>query len=111
MIISDQSMCQKGRFSKIRSHIKQLSCKKRMQPPGGHKCEIQGSGQGRRLMIKIFNSDNSGEFGAETWRQIHLNLPELSLLKNILPSQPFLGHHLGFHIFFHNCFFGGHTFF
>ena len=28
-----------------------------------------------------------------------------------LPSQPFLGHHLGFHIFFHHSLFEGHTFF
>ena len=27
-----------------------------------------------------------------------------------LQSQPFLGHHLGFHIFFHNSFLGGCTF-
>ena len=28
-----------------------------------------------------------------------------------LPSQPFLGHHLGFHIFFHHSLFEGHTLF
>jgi len=28
-----------------------------------------------------------------------------------LPSQPFLGCHLGFHIFFHNDLLGGHTLF
>ena len=28
-----------------------------------------------------------------------------------LPSQPFLGRHLGFHIFFHHGLFRGHTFF
>jgi len=40
---------------------------------------------------------------------------ELSLLKKIfainLPSQPFLGHHLGFHIFFHNGLLEGCTLF
>jgi len=34
---------------------------------------------------------------SETWRRQH----KLSLLK-ILPSQPFLGRHLGFHILLHN---------
>ena len=28
-----------------------------------------------------------------------------------LPSQPFFGHHFGFHIFFHNCLLGGYTLF
>ena len=42
------------------------------------------------------------------------NSPELSLLK-FLPLtyhlQPFLGRHLGFHIFFHHSLFEGHTLF
>jgi len=40
------------------------------------------------------------------------NLPELLLLKIFainLPSQAFLGHHLGFHILFHNGLLGGCT--
>ena len=39
------------------------------------------------------------------------NSPELSLLNFliIVPSQPFLGRHLGFHIFFHHSLFEGRT--
>ena len=43
-----------------------------------------------------------------------LNSPELSLLKIFtidLPLQPFLGRHLGFHIFFHHSLFEGRTLF
>ena len=42
------------------------------------------------------------------------NLPKLSLLKIFtinLPSQPFLGRHLGFHIFFHHSLSEGRTLF
>ena len=42
------------------------------------------------------------------------NSPELSLIKIFtinLPSQPFLGRHLEFHIFFHDSLFEGHTLF
>jgi len=39
------------------------------------------------------------------------NLPELSLLAINLPSQPFLGRHLGIHIFFYNGLLGGHALF
>ena len=38
------------------------------------------------------------------------NSPKLSLSIN-LPSQPFLGRHLGFHIFFHHSLFEGRTLF
>jgi len=44
-------------------------------------------------MAKIFNNDNSGKFVLPS----PPNSPELSLLKIYLP---FLGCHLGFHIFF-----------
>jgi len=41
------------------------------------------------------------------------NSPELSLkiFAFSLPSQPFLGHYFGVHIFFYNSILGGHTFF
>ena len=66
-----------------------------------------------RLMVKKFNNDNSGEFCAKTKQ--HKNSPELSLLKFLpltyVPSQPLLGRHLGFHIFFHHSLFEGRTLF
>ena len=46
--------------------------------------------------------------------QLAQNSPELSLLKICtinLPSQPFLGRHLGFHIFFHHSLSQGRTLF
>ena len=42
--------------------------------------------------------------------QLEQNSPELSFTIN-LPSQPFLGCHLGFHIFFHRSLFEGSTLF
>jgi len=40
------------------------------------------------------------------------NSPELSALLNFsLPSQPFIGRHFGFHIFFTTAFLGGAHFF
>ena len=55
---------------------------------------------------KNFNNDNSDEFCAKTRRhQIHLNC------HYYLPSQPFLGRHLGFHISFHHSLFEGDTLF
>jgi len=49
---------------------------------------------------------------SEMWTKF--NLPELSSLKFFainLPSQPFLGHHLGFYILFHNGLLGDLTLF
>jgi len=60
-----------------------------------------------RLMA---NNDNLGEFGAKSWRR----QPELSLLNFFFywPTiKPFLGWHLGFHIFFHNGLPQGRTLF
>ena len=45
---------------------------------------------------------------------IQVNLVRIVIIKIFtiyLSSQPFLGHHLGFHIFFHNSLFEGRTLF
>ena len=50
-------------------------------------------------------------FGAAwSWHKIHLNCRYLIFTIN-LPSQPFLGRHLGFYIFFHHSLFEGRTLF
>jgi len=49
---------------------------------------------------------------SETWRRQH-KFTWIVVIKNFaisLPSQPFLGHHLGFHIFFHYGLFGAAPF-
>ena len=53
---------------------------------------------------KIFNNDNSGEIVllppsfTRIQHQIHLNV-FIKIFTINLPSQPFLGRHLGFHFF------------
>ena len=59
---------------------------------------------------KNFNNNNSGEFGA-AW-SIGTKFTRIVVIKIFtinLPSQPFLGCHLGFHIFFHHSLFKGRT--
>jgi len=68
-----------------------------------NRCEIQGDSQEMTDYGKIFNDSNSG---AKSWNmekatQIHLNVV-IKTFAISLPSQPFLGCHLGFHILFHN---------
>ena len=61
-------------------------------------------------MAVMVGNSNLGEFFAKTKR--HKNSPELSFIKIFtinLPSQPFLGRHLGFHIFFHHSLIEGRT--
>jgi len=94
-----------------------------VQPQKGHsekRCEIQGGGQEMAVIVgyngKIFNNNNSGEIVLPSplftriWHQIHLNCRYKNFAIS-LPSQPFLGRHLGFHIFFHYGLFGPHSFF
>jgi len=68
-----------------------------------------------RLIAKNFNNNDSGEFVLPS-PHLAPNLPDLLLLKFLLyiklSSQPFLGRHLGFHIFFSQWpSWGTHTFF
>jgi len=67
-----------------------------------------------RLMAKFLITTIQVNFvpnPSEAWRRQHW----IVIIKNFaisLPSQPFLGRHLGFHIFFHNGLFGAtHIFF
>ena len=63
----------------------------------------------QQVSSRNFNSDYSGKFVLPSphftmiWHQIHL----IKIYAINLPSQPFLGCHLGFHIFFHNGLLGG----
>jgi len=75
------------------------------------KCGIEGSGQGMAMIVSYFNNVNLVPNPCEMCRrQIHPNC----FYKNVfisLPSQPFLGHHLGIYIFFTMVFFKGCTLF
>jgi len=64
----------------VKSNPKQLNRKKNVGPLEGHcekRCKIQGGSQEMAVMVKKFNNDNSGEFGAKSYvekaKQIHLN--------------------------------------
>jgi len=50
---------------------------------------------------------------SETWKRQHKFtwIIVIKIFTFSLPSQPFLGLHFGFHIFFHNSSLGGHTLF
>ena len=63
---------------------------------------------------KNFNYDNSGEFALPPPLGFGTKFTRIVVIKIFamnLPSQPFLGRYLGFHIFFHPGLFGGHTLF
>ena len=61
---------------------------------------------------KNFNNNNSGKFGAKTKQhQIHPRIAVIKIFTLNLPSQPFLGCHLVFYIFFHHSLFEGRTLF
>ena len=63
-------------------------------------------------MVKILITTIQVNFGCRL--VLAQNSPELSLLNFFtinLPSEPFLGRHLGFHIFFHHSLFEGRTLF
>ena len=98
----------------MKSNQNSQAVKKGCGPQKGYgekRCEIQGGGQEMAVMVvngKNFNNDNSGEFLCRL--VLAQNSPELLLLK-FLPSQPFLGRHLGFHIFFHHSFIEGRILF
>ena len=86
--------------------------KKACGPQEGH-CEqnVESKVAAKKWQVnsKNFDNDNSGEFGGKTWRRQH-KFTRIFIIKIIsLPSQPFLGRHLVFHIFFHNGLLGGYT--
>jgi len=69
-----------------------------------------------KLMVKFLTTTiqvNLASIPSETWRkQYHITW--IVVIKNFaisLPSQPFLGRHLGFYIFFHNGLFEAAHFF
>jgi len=79
------------------------------------RCEIQRNDCDGRLMVKILVMKiqvNLVPNPSETWRRQH-EFTLIVVIKNFaisLPSQPFLGRHLRFHIFFTTAFLGPHTF-
>ena len=91
-------------------------------PQEGHwekRCEIQSGGQEMAVMvgiIKVFIMTiqmNSVQTPSKMWRRQHrfIWIVIIKMFAINLPSQQFLGHHLGFHIFFHNGLLGGRTLF
>ena len=76
-------------------------------------CETQGGGQEMavmvyRLMIKILITTIQVPLGLGTK---FTRVVVVKIFTINLPSQPFLGHHLGFHIFFHPGLFWAALFF
>ena len=101
------------------SNPKQPSCKKSVQPSKRLWWKKMWNPRWRprngcdgRLMVKILittiqvNFDAAWSIGTKfTWIVV------IKIFTINLPSQPFLGRHLGFHIFFHHSLFEGCTLF
>jgi len=103
----------------VKSNPKQPSCKKSMWPPRmqlwNPKWQPRNGCDGR-LKAKILITTipmNLVPNHSETWRRQHRFtwIIVIKILAFSLPSQPFLGYHIGFHIIFHNSILGGHTLF
>ena len=95
----------------VKSNQKQLSCKKRCGPKKAMmKKDVKWwrprNGCDGRLMVKILITTIQVNFVP---RPSGTKFTRIVVIKSFtinLPSQPFLGHHLGFRIFFHHGLFG-----
>ena len=109
----------KYKIVKLRSNPKQPSCKKSVRPSKRLWWKKMWNPRWRprngcdgKLMVKILITTIQVNFGA-AW-SIGTKFTWIVVIKFFtinLPSQPFLGRHLGFHIFFHHSLFEGHTLF
>ena len=106
----------------VKSNIKQPSCKKSVQPPRMLLCKKMWNPKWRprndcdgrlnaKILIMIIQV-NLVLNHSEMWRRQHRFtwIVVIKIFVFSLPSQPLLGCHFGFHIFFHNSILGPHTF-